>query len=421
MPPELPPATPATLSLDLSDESATTALYRAAIGPVGAAHYLPVFARFEVADRAGSGWNWAACLCTLGWMVFRRMWGAALVYVGALAVGALTGAVLIGLVFQGPLQVRLGIGVALWLVAFAVPGLWGDAWLYAHSRKRMARALADSSSWADAVALLDRQAVARPRAVWVAGVHAVVLAAALAVYFAMPDVPVPAPVSVVPQAAPKPGLAGQPVAAPSVAASPVASAPASAASALASAPAGTASGMATMSTPAPAPVPVPVLAASAAAAVPVAVASVSTPTPTPKAVSARTTATGSAAATARASAAAAIAAASAPVLAPSAPAPVAAQGRVVPSKPLPATRAGGRYFVNVGLFAVEANARKAHARLRAAGVKAQVDELQMKNGKRMRLRAGPFQTRAEATAAADTIRALGLEAQLFQQEPDAQR
>ena len=89
--------------------------------------------------------------------------------------------------------------------------------------------------------------------------------------------------------------------------------------------------------------------------------------------------------------------------------------------PAPAERTTGRYFVNVGLFAVDANARKAQARLRAAGVRVQTQELQMKNGKRIRVRAGPYQTRAQAEAAADKIRALGLEAQLFQQEAQARR
>ena len=64
----------------IAPESATTALYRAALGPVNAAHYLAVFERFDEAGRASPAWNPAAGLLTLNWMAFRQLWGAALVY-----------------------------------------------------------------------------------------------------------------------------------------------------------------------------------------------------------------------------------------------------------------------------------------------------------------------------------------------------
>lgn len=82
---------------------------------------------------------------------------------------------------------------------------------------------------------------------------------------------------------------------------------------------------------------------------------------------------------------------------------------------------GGRYLVNIGLFAVDANARKAEATLRGAGVRLLVQELQTRNGKRTRVRAGPYQTLSEAEAAATTVRALGLEAQVARQPAEAGR
>ncbi len=60
-----------------ASESATTALYRAALGPVNIGRYLPVFVRFDEEGRAGPSWNWAAALLTLNWLVFRQLWGAA--------------------------------------------------------------------------------------------------------------------------------------------------------------------------------------------------------------------------------------------------------------------------------------------------------------------------------------------------------
>ena len=53
-------------------ESATTALYRAALGPVNTAHYLTLFARFDEAGRSSPSWNWAAGLVTLNWLAFRQ-------------------------------------------------------------------------------------------------------------------------------------------------------------------------------------------------------------------------------------------------------------------------------------------------------------------------------------------------------------
>ena len=46
-------ATAPTTALDNTDEHSTTALYRAAVGEVNSAYYLPLFERFEAADRAG--------------------------------------------------------------------------------------------------------------------------------------------------------------------------------------------------------------------------------------------------------------------------------------------------------------------------------------------------------------------------------
>ena len=72
------------------------------------------------------------------------------------------------------------------------------------------------------------------------------------------------------------------------------------------------------------------------------------------------------------------------------------------------------YFINVGLFAKEANARRAQATLQEAGLSPTTQEIGTGQGKRTRLRAGPFDTLAQAEAAAEKIRSLKLEAQVFQ-------
>ncbi len=417
MPPDAVPVDPATLSLDLSDESATTALFRAAIGPVGAHHYLPVFARFDLADRAGSGWNWVACLCTLSWMVFRRLWGAALLYVGVLVGVVLLAAALVGLVLEVPEQVQWGIGLALLLAACVVPGAWGDAWLYDHCRTRMARALAASTSWSDAVALLDREALTPSRAWWLALVYLVVLGALAGVVWALPESQLPASSPVpgtdaprVPaQAASTPVLAGSAaVGAASAAAATVPLASAAAAASVSHAVPAPAPSPASAPAPAPASVPLP-----ASLAAPASAARSATSIPAPIASSAALRA-GPPATTASAPAVPARAArVPAPTVSTPAPSKAAA--------PVSGEESGQRYIVNIGLFAVDANARKAAAALRGAGVKLLVQELQTSSGKRTRVRAGPYESLAEAGAAADTVRALGLEAQVVRQPAQADR
>lgn len=73
------------------------------------------------------------------------------------------------------------------------------------------------------------------------------------------------------------------------------------------------------------------------------------------------------------------------------------------------------YYINVGLFADEANARKAQARLLNEGLPAFRQELNNAKGRRIRVRVGPYESRAKAEAAAALIRAMALEAVVFKQ------
>lgn len=74
------------------------------------------------------------------------------------------------------------------------------------------------------------------------------------------------------------------------------------------------------------------------------------------------------------------------------------------------------YYINVGLFAEEANARKAQAKLLNAGLPAFRQSLDTPKGRRIRVRVGPYPRAAQAQQAARSIQALGLEAVVFQQK-----
>ena len=71
---------------------------------------------------------------------------------------------------------------------------------------------------------------------------------------------------------------------------------------------------------------------------------------------------------------------------------------------------GAKFLINVGLFADANNARNAYTKLQDAGLPALSQELQSAKGLRTRVRAGPFESQAEADSAAEKIRALRLDA-----------
>jgi DedD protein len=77
------------------------------------------------------------------------------------------------------------------------------------------------------------------------------------------------------------------------------------------------------------------------------------------------------------------------------------------------TAAHGRFVVQVGAFAEESKARLAQQKLERAGLKNYRNVADTKDGKRIRVRAGPFGSRAEADKAAEKIKGLDLPAAIL--------
>lgn len=425
------------MSLDSPSDNAMTALSRLALGPVNTAYYMAVFERFDNTGRTTTTWNWAACLATLNWMLFRQLWTPALVYLAA-AEGLALIVYGIGRTFlQWPPGVELGVLGAFAMLAFAVPGLYGNAILYADIRKRVARALAASRTLPEACVLLEKQASSRKRLQALVLANLVLVAAAALAYLVWaPSDTKPLALEPAVTVAQATAAASRPSAAASAPAAAIAAAPSPA--------------------PAPAPVPVPVpaqepptpaLPATTASAPDPAKPAAAPATPAPKAAATASTparsseanrpapATLSAASTvsktpssAPATAApkpsakttppaepaepASRAASAAKAKTPKASAPAAAPAS---SAPLPTVGTAAGYYINVGLFADEANARKAQARLLNEGLPAFRQELNNAKGRRIRVRVGPYENRAKAEAAAASIRAMALEAVVFKQ------
>jgi DedD protein len=78
-----------------------------------------------------------------------------------------------------------------------------------------------------------------------------------------------------------------------------------------------------------------------------------------------------------------------------------------------AASAEGRFVVQVGAFADPAKARETRLKVERAGLKTYTNVAETKGGKRVRVRVGPFGTRAEADKAAGKLKGLDLPAAIL--------
>ena len=82
-------------------------------------------------------------------------------------------------------------------------------------------------------------------------------------------------------------------------------------------------------------------------------------------------------------------------------------------KPASAAAAEGRFVVQIGAFADAVRAREARQTLEKAGLKTYTQVVDTKEGKRTRVRVGPFESRAEADKAAAKVKGLDLPASVL--------
>lgn len=333
---------PATLP---PQDNATTALYRAALGPVGAPYYLKVFGRFDEVGLPGPAWNTMAACFTLGWLIYRRLWGAAFSYaVLLLALGA-------ALWFDlGPwtawsAELRWAAAAGLMAVLWLLPGFYANVLLHGELRRRMTEAVREVTTVQQARERLAAQASGP----WLLGLlvflYLVLGSAAAGWWWQQSRGRPPQPASVSP---------------PPTVVEPAPSVP-------------------PVTTPAPVPPTVPVVSAVVPDVAPV------------------RTEPGQ------------------PETAQAEPAKTDAVTKE-PVKPEAddAIRVRVRgHGVAVGMFADPANAQRAEARLRDAGLPVLVDPVESSRGTLTRVRVGPLEDRAAADAAARQIRALGLDARVY--------
>ncbi len=97
----------------------------------------------------------------------------------------------------------------------------------------------------------------------------------------------------------------------------------------------------------------------------------------------------------------------------SAPAPVAvAAPKSAPVKT--ETAPSARFVVQIGAFNDQPKAREARMKLERAGLKTYTQVIESKEGRRIRVRVGPFETKAEANKAVEKIKKLDLPANILE-------
>jgi DedD protein len=96
--------------------------------------------------------------------------------------------------------------------------------------------------------------------------------------------------------------------------------------------------------------------------------------------------------------------------APATPSPAAILAGAPPAKPSDAAANGGRFVVQVGAFLEDAKVREARAKVERLGLKSYTQPVDTPAGRRIRVRVGPYATKAEADRIASKVKADGLPA-----------
>lgn len=394
----------------------TAELYRAAIGPRGEEHYLRQFIKFDAQGKTSASWHWPAYWSTLNWLVYRKMWGWALAYVAALVGLAL---VIFGV---GKLAFHYSdfTGLLLFLLfltaAFVLPGLYANAWFYTYCNEKISTALRNTPEVRDACAALAEQASSQRRWFGLASVNVAVLALAAGVTsFVLnfeQDGAVLAQARSGSPAAREPAVAAQPVLASAMMARPDPQPLAALPSPPVEPPAPAADGP-RLTSPAQIEALVSQSAAKAADQAPEPVAD--TVKQPPLQVAAASTDKPSTSAPQPAVAKTRAKSEASPAVAVAQAKPATVQAPVPAKAAKDKAKAKRQWFVQAGAFSQERNAQTVRAKIEAAGLQTSAAPSDTPAGRLIRVRVGPFDTKAEAEKVVLQIKALDLPAVLFRE------
>lgn len=368
-----------TAAPEEEDSGLLPQLYASRLSPRSRDFYLAQFKRFDALDRSLPSWNMAAAFLTLAWCCLHGLWREAGKYLAAVTATALIW--WFGLRPALPEAMALGLGIALWLVAVAVPGLLGNGWYWRKIRAQTLQAITDAPNMAAAHAALQAQ-VGSPR-----NRTAAMLVLALPVAAAAG-----AGLALLPADGPAPSKSAEP------ATTAVVNRPAASPDLAKPAPEAASTAVQPENRPAePAPTTATETDTRAEQAAPDAVASV----PSKAAVKAE------------------------PSQKP--PARPATDTKEQPVKDAPSTpHAGsdlvpGKFYLNLGVYSEAGNADKVLAQLQKSRLPALTQKMASNKGEVTRVRSGPFESRKRAEKAARKLQAANIDASIFQSAEGAHK
>ena len=118
------------------------ACYQALLGEKNQPYYLRHFAYFDARGKTGTSWHWPAFFTTFCWLLYRKLWVAAIIYLllpcGFFVLYAIAAAI------NPWLAVIFSLGYLLFF--FIAPPLYANALYYRHCRRQMARVRARGGS-----------------------------------------------------------------------------------------------------------------------------------------------------------------------------------------------------------------------------------------------------------------------------------
>ena len=140
-----------------SSASQNEELYRAAVGDAKAGYYVPLFYRFDQPGASRASWNWPAFFVTFFWLLYRRMYGPAVVYVMVWPIALVILAVVVGMLLGDVAGALVYWIAALGVQLVALP-MFANAVFHWHVRNQIRKLSADTPSHAALVQRLIGQA-----------------------------------------------------------------------------------------------------------------------------------------------------------------------------------------------------------------------------------------------------------------------
>jgi hypothetical protein len=128
-------------------------MYRVAVGKKKADHYSRLFLKFDQASGSPISWNWAAFFFTFYWLLYRRMFVSAIVYIVGVPVACAMLALAISSFLSNGSFLIIYL-VAITAVQYAVVPAFANAWYHRHVRALINKASARTEHEGEQLQLL---------------------------------------------------------------------------------------------------------------------------------------------------------------------------------------------------------------------------------------------------------------------------